>query len=193
LNTARTTPTDVLARGARSDVSYPQLFADPEEFRGQVINLRGRLKRVRAMPAPSFIREDISTIYECGIFDARRYGDHPLIAAITELPADVEVSDDMEIPVEIDGYFFKIWRYRAGDAWRDAPLLIGRTLRVEPGAALQKSADTSTTFSKDLVIGSLLLFGITIGAISALSWWYRRGDSRIRERIAAKRGVDDLI
>lgn len=190
LNTARTASNEALAASAQTDVSYAQLFANPERYRGQVIRFRGRLKRVRSMDPPAFLRDEVPLLYECGIFDEKRFGDHPMMAVVTELPPGVVVADDMEIPITIDGYFFKLWRYRAGDAWRDAPLLIARTIRPDPGTRSANADDTNHAFTRELVIGAIALFGLTVGLMIALSWWYRRGDARVRERMVARRRLE---
>src|SRR5262249_3896549 len=149
-----------------------------EHYRGEVVHYAGRLTRVLPLNAPKFIRGDIPVIYECWLFDLKVYGANPFCALVTELPPGISVEKKIDIPVTFDGYFFKRYRYKAGDGWRDAPLLIGRTLRVEAGAKLAPEDDVNLSFSKDLVAACIALFGITIGLMIALAWWYRRGDQR---------------
>src|SRR5262249_39498868 len=130
LTTAHATSSEAFANSARRDLTYAHLFEEPEKYRGEVVHYQGRLKRVRQFDAPEFIRDYLPVIYECWLFDLKVYGANPLGVLVTELPRGVPVKEQLDIPVTVDGYFFKRWRYQAGDGWRDAPLLIGRTLRI---------------------------------------------------------------
>jgi hypothetical protein len=179
LLTARTTSNEAFVNSVSAGVTYAHLFQQPEEHRGQVVRFQGRLKRIRKFSAPELIRSEVSWIYECALFDLRNYGAHPQFAVVTELPSGVPVAEEMDLPVSVYGYFFKRWRYLAGDGWRDAPLLIGRTLQVAPGAAIP-GKNIPESFGRDLVIGALILLGVTIALIIGLSYWYRRGDRRLK-------------
>src|SRR5262245_18857581 len=102
-----------------------------------------------------------------------------MVVVVSKLPLGVAVSEELDVPVTVNAYFFKKWRYEAGDGWRDAPLLIGRTLQIE-SVGVAPVDGISHLFSNDLVIGAIVLFGTTIGLMVALAWWYRRGDRRVR-------------
>ncbi len=187
LNTARAASIEAFANSTLHGVTYAHLFEQPDKYRGEVVSYQGRLKRVRKFDAPDPLKAEISSIYECGIFDLNRYGANPIIAIMTELPPNVPVAEELDIPVSARGYFFKLWRYKAGDAWRDAPLIIGRTVQLAPGAQWSTTEDVNTSFTRDLVIGTIGLFGATIGLIAILGWWYRRGDKRVQNFVDARR------
>jgi hypothetical protein len=186
LRTARTVSDQAFSNSVNLGITYPHLFEQPEKYRGEVVRYRGRLKRVRTLDAPDLIRSEVPLIHECWIFDLKRYGANPYCAVVTELPAGVRAAEELDVPVTVDGYFFKRWRYKAGDTWRDAPLLIGRTLRLDSGARLAAEKPGEWTFTTEFLVGAFALFGATVGVIIALSWWYRRGDREIRERLAAR-------
>jgi hypothetical protein len=187
LTFAHATPAEAFAEAAGPNVTYAHLFEEPEKYRGEVVRFRGRLKRVRRFDAPRKVRDEIPAVYECWMFDPVLYGANPLCAIVTELPDAVPVREEQDIPATVEGYFFKKYRYRAGDGWRDAPLLIGRTLRVDPDARVAPEGLGRGSFSREVVWGGAALAGVTLGAIFGLSYWYRTGDRRVRAAVAATR------
>lgn len=122
----REAPPEALARESRRDVLFSQLLENPARYRGLPIHVEGTLRRV--------LRQDVegSKIFRDGHYyegylfteDSVRY---PWVIAFEEAPPDLEVGDDIQQRVEFDGYFLKLWAYRAADdKARIAPLLIGR-------------------------------------------------------------------
>ena len=52
LEASRVSPAG-LAAGARHDLTYAHLFEEPAKYRGQVVHLSGRLRRLRQFDAPA--------------------------------------------------------------------------------------------------------------------------------------------
>jgi hypothetical protein len=182
---AHTTSAQTFARSARKDVAYVHLFEEPAKYRGEVIHFEGRrLKKIRPLTVPKDIKEafDLPESYEAWMF-APEYGANPICVVFTELPKGVSVGEDMEVPVAFDGYFFKKYRYKAGDGWRDAPLLIGHTIRVDKSDS-DKTRDETSSFSKLMLMGFLGLLVLTGCLAIALNLWYRHDDKRIRSILA---------
>jgi hypothetical protein len=187
LRTALATDGETLAKTARRDVTYAQLFNDPAKYRGEIIHVTGRLKRITAFDPPKLMTGEVPAIYECWLFDPEHLGENPICAVVAELPANLKPSADLNAPVSIDGYFFKRYRYKAQDGWRDAPLLIGRSLTVRtPNGAADQSEEFGR-ISRSLIWGITLLFAGTIGVLLAVAWWYRRGDARVARMLADAR------
>lgn len=125
LRRVRETPPGDLARRARRDVVFSQLWDDPARYRGLPIHIEGTARRVlRQEVADSQVFED-GTYYEAYVFtpDSQRF---PWAIAFEEPPAGLEVGDNLVQPVSFDGYFLKLMAYEAGDVRRAAPLLVGR-------------------------------------------------------------------
>jgi hypothetical protein len=189
-------PPEAFADSARRDFTYAQLFNEPHKWRGEVLHVEGRLKRLRRYDVPLQLADrDIKYLYEGWIFD-QAYGANPTCLLFTELPPGLEPAESMEAQVAFDGYFFKIYRYQSGDSKpgqaREAPLLIGRTLKLL--SPQQANAVSATVWSKPLLVSFFALVFSTVGLAIWLTWWFRRGDRRIRTRLASsRRAVPDAF
>ena len=163
-------------------MTFAHLWEQPGDFRGQVIHVEGRLKRLRQFDAPRpAAAEGVRVVYEGWVF-AEEYFSNPFCVLFTELPPGLRPAEKMEYHVAFDGYFFKRYRYQAGDGLREAPLLIGHTLKLLDAPA----ADSSLPMSQQFL---LLLVGFAVVVILLLvgtGWWMRRGDRRVQERLARK-------
>jgi hypothetical protein len=181
----RTSPA-ALAQLSRRDVTFAHLFEEPQKYRGEVIHVEGRLRRVRRFDAPKFIEEahGIKALYEGWLFEPDVYGANPRCVVFTDLPCGIVVAEDMDHRIAFDGYFFKRYRYKAGDGWRDAPLFIAPTLTLlRPSSP---SLVNSNSFSAGtLATGFVGLIVATVALALVLGWWYCRGDRQVRARLGA--------
>jgi hypothetical protein len=184
---AARTPAEAFRRGARPDLTYAHVMQEPAKYRGQVVHVQGTLKQLRRYdPEPQAKAAGVANIYEGWITDPR-YGASPWCVAFTDLPSTVTPGDSIRYTVSFDGYLFKRFRYKARDTikttqWREAPLLIGRTLTVAT-APPPETADND--WAGALVPIFLGLVASSIALAFGLGWWFRRGDRRVRERLAA--------
>jgi hypothetical protein len=181
---AHKTPAQALARGARRDLTFAHLFEEPKKYRGQIVHIEGRLKRLRKFDAePIAAKEGVSVLYEGWIFDESLYY-NPFCVIVSEVPKSIEVGEKIDYEVAFDGYFFKRYRYPAGDGVRDAPLLIGRTLarQTEPRPALESPGSL-------LLYAFLAVLGVTAALGIVLGLWFRRGDKRVQAHLDAARNA----
>jgi hypothetical protein len=194
LVTAHYTSSEAFANSARRDVTFAHLFEQPHVYRGQVVHMEGRLKRLRHFEAPRFTwSQDVRDLYEGWIFDPKVYGANPTCVVFTDLPQGLKIGEEIQERVSFDGYFFKRYRYQAGDGWRDSPLLIGHTV-VVPGpvnpASEDRGADSQGFIASLLALLShpavllFSVFGLTAVLVVGLTWWYKRGDRQVRSRLA---------
>jgi hypothetical protein len=182
---AHSTPEPVLARAARHDLTYAHLFEEPAKYRGQIVHLEGRLKRLRRFDATATAaRQGVATLYEGWIYDERYYY-NPFCVIVSELPSSIGIGEKVEYPVAFDGYFFKRYRYKAGDGWRDAPLLIGRTLHLTEAAAA--SGDGDVPLPHLLLVAVIGVVGLTLILGFGLLWWFGRGDRQVRSSLDSAR------
>jgi len=178
---ARRTPIEAFARSARRDLTFAHLFEEPARHRGQVVHIEGRLKRLRQFDAPALAAaQGVPVIYEGWIFDDA-YFSNPYCVLVTNLPAGLQPAERMELLVAFDGYFFKRYRYKAGDGWRDAPLLIGHSLRLRPAPG----PTPADSFSQVFLPAFLGLLGGSVALAVFLGWWFRRGDRLVRARLGS--------
>ncbi len=183
---AHWTDTAALDKAARRDLTYVQLFREPAAYRGQIVRIAGRMKRIRRYddPLEKARLAGVAHIYEGWLFNDD-FGANPVCCVFTDLPDGLRVSEKMEERVEFAGYFFKRYRYKAADTtgpnqWRDAPLLIGRVVAVLPHAP-----DTAADWGRPLLPVFLALVGGTIAFVVVLSVWLNRGDHHVRRRLTA--------
>lgn len=180
LERARTVPFAELDAASRRDVRFAQLIENPERYRGLPIHVNGTVLRV--------LRQNVegSDLFPSGIYyeayaispDSQN---NPWVLAFENAPANLEVGDNLRQRVQFDGYFLKLWAYKAGDTFRVAPLLVGR-FPPAPVAPATKPEAQPGWLSGNLPI-FLLLVALTIYTV--LRFWLQL--RRIQARTAAKR------
>ena len=185
LTHAHKLPSATLSKYARSDLTFAHLFEEPRKYRGQLIHVEGRLKRLRKFDANrAAVKAGVSNIYEGWIFGDLSFA-NPYCVIASELPADISPGEDFEQRVAFDGYYFKRYRYKSGDGWRDAPLLIGLTLTSV--AKRQAAEPVESPFTGTLLPGFLGVIAATFILGLGLTIWYRRGDRRVQDQLNRKR------
>jgi hypothetical protein len=184
---AHWTDTAALDKAARRDLTYVQLFRDSAKYRGEIVRIAGRMKRIRRYDDPPERARlaGVAHIYEGWLFNDD-FGTNPVCCVFTDLPEGMRASEKMEERVEFAGYFFKRYRYKAADTpganqWRDAPLLIGRVVAVLPHPPETSSDD----WSRPLLPIFLSLVGGTIAFVVLLTVWLNRSDRHVRRRLTA--------
>jgi hypothetical protein len=184
LTEAHKTSAQAFAKSARTDLSFAHLFEEPEKYRGQVVHIEGRLLRLHKFDAPQLAaREGVPVLYEGWVF-GDTYFSNPYCVIVTDVPEWMKPGDRTDYPVAFDGYFFKRYRYKAGDGLRDAPLLIGRTF-VERSYPL--TPESTGAFTGALLPLFLALLVGTALLVIGLGWWFRRGDRQVRARLSSAR------
>ncbi len=115
---------------AQRGVSFVQLFRQPEVYRGRLVHLRGRVRRVVWENAPQNqygIRRYASLVFQME--------DHPMDPTLVyalELPPGFPTGMEVNEPAELVGFFYKRKAYLAQDTLRTAPLVLARSLRWHP-------------------------------------------------------------
>jgi hypothetical protein len=180
---AHKTPQKALAKGARHDVTYAHLWEEPEKYRGQIVRVEGRLRRLRKFDSSRIAaKEGVPVLYEGWIFEEQYYH-NPYCVIVSELPRGIQAGEQLDYRVGFDGYFFKRYRYQAGDAVRDAPLLIGRTLTTLAELPPVEPEPTAPM----LVNAFLGVLGVTALLVIGLTVWFLRGDRRVRAHLDSAR------
>lgn len=181
---------------ARRDVTYAHLFNEPEQYRGQVIHVSGRLIRLLANKAPfEADAAGLGTFYEGWIMtDAN--GENPMCLVFTDLPDGLSVDNERKYNDEVrfDGYFFKRYRYEAGDSkkpneFRDAPLLIGHTLLGRFHKESVAETAEADNWGHSLIWVFMCVVGGAVVGVIGLTFWFRYHDARVRHRLRASRAT----
>ena len=121
----KTDPAELRA-ASTGRVTFIQLFRQPDEYRGELVTIRGTIVRARRLAAPDNDR-DIDGYYQTWIrpADNRHY---PMVAYLLELPDGFPTGMEISAEVEITGFFFKRWAYQAQDTLRSAPVVLARSV-----------------------------------------------------------------
>lgn len=185
LITANNTSLERFAKNGRRDLTFAHLYEEPQKYRGVVVHVEGRIKRIRRFDPPETARRNgVKDLYEGWIFDLKISGANPVCIVFTELPAEFKVGEELKGEVAFDGFFFKRYRYKAGDGTRDSPLLIGRAPVMLPGSPSPGDNGKQMLYTFiSLVAGTMLL-------TLFLAWWYWRGDRRVRAKVVETKHPD---
>ena len=165
----KTDPAELRA-ASTGRVSFIQLFRQPDEYRGELVTIRGTVVRAHRLAAPDN-DHDIDGYYQTWIrpADNRHY---PMVAYVLELPGRFPTGMQISAEVEITGFFFKRWAYQAQDTLRSAPVVLARSVEwQEPPAPV---------LEEDIGPASILLaiVGSTLFAVLVAWLAYRRTTGR---------------
>lgn len=161
-------------------VGFNELFAQPESFRGRLVRFKGSIRRLEWVAAPTN-SSNIDGYWQAWL----RPHDgppSPIVVYFLEPPVESSIrageqkaDTTIDLPVEVLGYFFKRWAYRATDAIRTAPLVVARS-----PLPLAKPAPSSSTAWFGLVI--MAFMAAMVGAASASLWLLNRRAAGQRPR-----------
>jgi hypothetical protein len=173
---------------ANSAVTHANLAAVPARYRGEVINVKGKITLIRRNNPPlEFTLEDrIPDIYYTFIITDTPKAP-PFVAVFSELPKELTVSENLFRGVSFDGYFLGLVKFPASKdptLTKDliCPYLVGKTLIVQPAPKREE-----VSYSAGLILWSLggIVAIVFFGA--GLMLWFRRGDQRVQSELQAVR------
>ena len=130
----KTDPAELRA-ASTGRVTFIQLFRQPDEYRGELVTIRGTAVKVH-WAAVTANDQGIGGYFQVWIrpADNRHY---PIVAHLLKLPGRFPTGKDISAEVEITGFFFKRWAYQAQDTLRSAPVVLARSVEwKEPPAAV---------------------------------------------------------
>jgi hypothetical protein len=148
-----------LRQHAATDVRFKQIWAEPEKWRGQLVELRLHVRDVTQWDLEN-PTEGVETVYEA-IGWTEESGSNPYLVVFAELPEGMQIGSDIREEITFVGYFLKLMYYKSRDnKSRAAPLLIGRVIRHENVAAnFRKAEDTKNRgeFWITIAVGGVLI------------------------------------
>ncbi len=192
LVTVAKVPATAFAAGAKENhfVTYSHLFQEPWKYRGKVVSIKGRLKRLRKEEAPvEARRQGVDFFYEGWIFPETKYST-PLCVAFAKLPDGVKIGENIDHEVRFEGYFFKRYLYLASDGKPMKTLFFfAPTFTVTDPPAGNDAGLSMTTM---IVTGIPVVAAVTVILMGTLNWWFRRSDAAVKARLAAARASFDV-
>ncbi len=148
-----------LEQAALQDVTYTQLFSDPDFYRGRLITLEGELLMLNQLPKHENDAK-IDIVYEGWIRNADS-GKNPYVFHCMDKPAGLKEGDKISEKVSITGYFFKRYQYPAKSGLTyAAPLLLAKRIRWFPPVQRKQDADPRWV---PWVLGGIAAVGIGLG------------------------------
>lgn len=172
----RDTAPEVLQKESRGEIAYLQLFHQPDDYRGQVITVRGTVKLAYRVQAP----ENYLGIGQYYVFWLQPSGGptSPIVVYALAPPPGFPPIKDKDIDaettklredVQVTGVFFKRWAYLAkdGDATYTAPLILANVPKWQPAPPLLTAADRLPITVQNIVLvaGATLVLGLIVGLI----------------------------
>ena len=174
---ARDLPDGELKKAARDDVAFAVLMTESRRFLGQVVTVRGEIRRL--VPYPAGRNEHrIEGLYEAWLFNYDS-GDNPYRVLCTSIPEGIPSGKELPAGtvVSVTGFYFKRYGYPAvGNRLHVAPLILARTLTwFEPQAAT-KNTDAELV---PWILGFAGCFAVVVGITL---WRFRLSDRRFEEQ-----------
>lgn len=99
---------------ARPDFTYRDLFEKSHDFRGQVLRFRGRVRRVREVPAPVGADYGVDRYYECWVFTSEA-GRLPYCVISVHPPDGIPVAERINLPCEVTGIYLGWWKHETAE------------------------------------------------------------------------------
>src|SRR5260370_41780643 len=115
---ANKTSPEAFQKAVRKEVTLAMLFNEPWRFRGEIVQVSGRLRRVREMPVMQMVRQEgVQHLYEVWLMNDKFGQGNPVLLICTQLPPGIKATDEVKghVPVTFVGYFFKKYRYRSAE------------------------------------------------------------------------------
>ncbi|MEX0936752.1 MAG: hypothetical protein WDZ59_02750 [Pirellulales bacterium] len=177
-----------LKQAAEREVSFIQLYQQPEQYRGRLVHVRGSARRIIHKPAPPN-EAGIDGYYQVVLRPADGPAS-PLLVYCLALPEGLAISEDMNEEVSVTGFFFKNLAYRTeaqageGPLVLSAPTVLAASLDWKPPAA---EADTPTVTARNM----LILTGISaLAGLAVAAWlWRRSREVPSSQMLADSRGI----
>jgi hypothetical protein len=115
---------------ANEDVSWATLKKEREKYQGQVVFLKGWLKRLVRKAAPPVAAENfVDHYYEGWVYNG--FNDkNGVFVTFTELPREFEPGEKLDVYIQFAGYYFKTFRYVSDKGTQDGLFVVGRTFQV---------------------------------------------------------------
>lgn len=190
---ARNFSEEELEKNALRGPTFNDLFLEGRDhYKLDLIHFEGRLIRLKKDKSPRLLEAAGFEYYYVGwlVPNNQPSGQHhPICIILTELPEGLEPAVSMNRQVTFAGYFFKLMHYESGErdpktdrfVMKGAPLLIGRSVTLVP-----EQPYNGGTWGDFFVPAILIGFGGILGTAGVLSWYFRRGDNKVKEVIAQK-------
>ncbi len=181
LDKARQTDPERLNEQGRTDLTFADFYrtrdTDASPFRGELLTIRGRARRVAADQIGDNAYGLVDR-YELWVF-TEDSGQFPWVVVTTELPEGMPLGDEVNEQVVVSGYFLKLWAYRStGNKLLSAPVLLGHAPTwIQPDLTEDRIGLGRTVL---FVVGGIVALVVVLAGLFFL------GDRRFRQGRAGR-------
>lgn len=176
-----------------------RLIQTPSDASGDLYTLQGLARRVIRIEVPDRDIRDrfgMDHYYEMEIFlplerrvrfqddndtIGKVFTEYPFVICVPDLPPNIEMGEDVRVPVQFTGFFMKIWAYRTEFMSVDQPRAAPQRLQLSPlliGSQVQLR-ETPAVDSSAITITIAWVFAVCLVLLWFVLWRAGRGD---RER-----------
>ncbi len=164
---------------------FADVFMNPNSFLGKPITLTGHVRKVMTYDSDfeRFGTFGGGKLHELWLYTSDSQ-QNPAVIICEKLPPDMPVDGSSVAGVTVTGFFFKLYRYAAGDADRAAPMVLAKHVTW---AAPTEEHIAGLGSTKSIATVLAMLVG---GCFMMYLWSNYQGDRRAREALAMARTVD---
>jgi len=159
-------PDERVSAGA-ARVTWRQLFDQPGVYRGELVSVRGIIRRAE-LEVPRSDQATVEEYYKIWL-QPDDQPTSPMIVYCLDLPEGFSLGADLKRPATVEAVFFKRAAYRAQDEIWLAPLLFARTINLQPTATVVESNEPS------LPLWSVVFIAAVLGGLLTVFFWTRAG------------------
>mgnify|MGYP000395093817 CR=1 FL=1 len=157
---------------------FPDIFKNMKRWKGRLVTLTGRVRKLVHYPASEDNKFGIKTLYEAWMFtdDSQQ---NPVVVICTEVPPALKnglpEGTDVIDHVTVTGYVFKMYLYSAQDTSRIAPLILAQRLEWTP-------PKTDETGGQLFVVILGTTFILLMAGVGFMLWRNNQRDKEFREK-----------
>ena len=174
---------DELQQLSIGQVSFAQLFQQTEFYRGQIVTVKGAIRRAEEIE-PRQQANGIDQLFRW-IVEPGGGSNAPIVVYSLEKPAAFVLGDDLREEGQFVGFCFKRWAYLAGDGSRIAPVILAKNVVWQPPTP-ETPVQIPSSSTATLIVAGLAMLATAI-AVSVY-----RSSTSLRPEIARLRTSADL-
>lgn len=142
--------------------TYQLLMAETDNWRGKLITLEGKAKRIVSTETPNQ-PDDLGPLYSIWLITPDS-GSMPYHVICSELPPNCPTGEALNIPVQVTGCLFKREGYAAEGGLRMTPLLLAANLE-------RVSVDSQLGRKLQSMIPMMTLLALALGGFMTFTLW----------------------
>lgn len=144
-------------------VSFTQLFTQPKEFRGDLVTVRGTVRRTMEKSAPKN-GFGIKGYWQVVVEPDDR--DYPVVIYCLDLPPEFPRGEKLHERVTVTGFYYKRWAgLSSGREIMTWPLLLSKTVRWQPAVAAAGAAAEDRAALNNVAAGLVLAVMVSLAVV----------------------------